>query len=47
MGEEQKQFQSSKICWVCEKLIDDDNVKVRDHCHLTNKFIGAASSLEL
>ena len=42
MREEQKQFQSSKICWVCEKLIDDDNLKVRDHCHLTNKFIGAA-----
>ena len=40
--EEEKHFQSSKIWWVCEKLIDDDNVNVRDHCHLTNKFIGAA-----
>ena len=25
-----------------EKLIDDDNEKVRDHCHVTGKFRGAA-----
>ena len=29
--EKQEQFQSSNICWVCEKLIDDDDEKVRDH----------------
>ena len=29
--EKQEQFQSSNICWVCEKLIDDDDERVRDH----------------
>ena len=38
--EENEQFQSNNICWICEKLIDDE--KVRDHCHMTGKFRGAA-----
>ena len=33
-GEEEEQFQSSNICWIYEKLIDDDEEKIRDHCHL-------------
>ena len=37
---EEEQFQSSNICWICEKLIDDDDEKVRDHCHITRKFRG-------
>ena len=40
--EEEEQFQSSNSCWICEKLIDDDDEKVRDHCHLTGRFRGAA-----
>ena len=39
---EEEQFQSSKISWICEKLIDDDDEKVRDHRHVTGKFRGAA-----
>ena len=42
MSEEEKEFQSSDICWICEKLIDDDNEKVRDECHVTKKFRGTA-----
>ena len=38
----EEQFQSTNICWICAKLIDDDNEKVRDHCHVTGKFRGAA-----
>ena len=30
---EEEQFQSSNACWICEKLIDNDDEKVRDHCH--------------
>ena len=41
-GGEEKQFQSSKTCWICEKLIKKDDGKVRDHCHITGKFRGAA-----
>ena len=36
---EEKQFQSSDTCWICEKLIDDE--KIRYHCHITRKFRGA------
>ena len=39
---EEERFQSSNICWICKKLIDSDNEKVRDHCHITGKFRGAA-----
>ena len=42
MTEEEEQFQSSKTCWVCEILIENDDEKVRDHCHVTGKFRGAA-----
>ena len=37
-GEEQ--FQSSNLCCICEKLIVDE--KVRNHCHVTGKYRGAA-----
>ena len=42
MSEEEEQFQSSNACWICEKLIDDDDERGRDHCHITGKFRGAA-----
>ena len=40
MTEEAEQFQLSNTCLICEKLIEDE--KVRDHCHITGKFRGAA-----
>ena len=40
--EEEEEFQSSNTCWICEKLIDHDDEKVRDHCHITDRFRGAA-----
>ena len=39
--EEEEQFPSSNSCWICEKLINNDDKKVRDHCHITGKFRGA------
>ena len=39
MTDEKEQFQSSNICWICEKLTEDK--KERDHCHITEKFRGA------
>ena len=39
---EEHLFQQNNSCWTCEKLIDNDNEKVRDHCHVTGKFRGAA-----
>ena len=40
--EEEDLFQKSNNCWICKKLIDNDEEKVRDHCHVTGKFRGAA-----
>ena len=43
MSEEvEEEFQSSNTCWICEKLIDNTDEKVRVHCHITGKFRGAA-----
>ena len=39
---EEHLFQESNNCWICKKLIDNDDEKVRDHCHVTGKFRGAA-----
>ena len=39
---EEHLFQESKIGWIGEKLIDNDEEKVRDHCGLTGKFRGVA-----
>ena len=36
-------FQQSNNCWICKKLIDNEDEKVRDHCHVTGKFRGAAN----
>ena len=39
--EEGHLFQQSKSCWICEKLTDNDDEKVRDSCHVTGKFRAA------
>ena len=40
--EEENLFQKSNSCWICKKFISNDEDKVRDHCHVTGKFRGAA-----
>ncbi|XP_015781366.1 uncharacterized protein LOC107359396 [Tetranychus urticae] len=40
--EEENIFKNSENCIFCNKLIKDNNIKVRDHCHITGKFRGAA-----
>ena len=40
--EEGNLFQQSSGWWIYEKLIDNDDEKLRDHCHVTDKFRGAA-----
>ena len=40
--EEETLFQKSKNCWICKKFINNDEEKVRDHCHTTDKFRCAA-----
>ena len=40
--EEKERFQLSNTCWICDKLFDVGNYKVRDHCHITGKYRAAA-----
>ena len=37
--EDEQRFQSSNKCWICDKLFDVGDNKVRDHCHETRKEI--------
>ena len=39
---EEHLFQQSNSCWICKKLIDNDEEKVRYHCHVIEKYRGAA-----
>ena len=40
-AEENERFELTNICWICSKLIDGDE-KVRDACHISRKYRGAA-----
>ena len=42
MSEEWEHFQLTNTCWICEKRINNDDEKVRDHCHITKRFRCAA-----
>ena len=42
-SQEWKSFHEATVCWLCRKgLGKGDLFKVRDHCHFTGKFRGAA-----
>ena len=52
--EEHKSYEKQKVCYICKKELgtdeNDKNVfklyhKVKDHCHYTEKFRGAAHSI--
>ena len=40
--EQEQEFQSSTRCSICNKIFKEDDEKVRDHCHFTGKYRGAA-----
>ena len=39
-NEHEEIYKNSNICWICNKELNTE--KVRDHCHVTGKFRGAA-----
>ena len=41
-AEQEEIFQLSNKCWICDKLFEFLDEKVRDHCHISGKFRGAA-----
>ena len=42
-GEKEKdQYEKETKCWICKEDLNDD--KVRDHCHFTDRYRGAATT---
>ena len=39
-NEDEEIYNNSHICWICKEELNRD--KVKDHCHVTSKFRGAA-----
>ena len=37
-----KDFKNCNKCWICDNHYVDNDVKVRDHCHITRKYRGSA-----
>ena len=42
---EEIDYNKLKICYICKKEFDKKNYKVRDHCHYTGKYRGAAHNI--
>ena len=42
--QDEKNHQNAEQCWICEQELTNDkkNPKVRDHCHFTGEYRGAA-----
>nr|XP_015839705.1 PREDICTED: uncharacterized protein LOC107398798 [Tribolium castaneum] len=40
--DQERSYKESNICHICNKTIESDQIKVRDHNHLTGKFRGPA-----
>ena len=42
---EEIDYNKQNICYICKKEFDKKNYKVRDHCHYTGKYRGAAHNI--
>ena len=40
--QDNEDFKNSAKCWICDNDCIDTDVKVRDHCHITQKYRGSA-----
>ena len=40
--EEEEIIQLANSCWICDKLFDCGDDKVRYHCHITGKYTGVS-----
>ena len=36
--EDNKDFENSTKCWICEDNYIDGDVEVKDHCYITGKY---------
>ena len=42
MKEDEEEFQKAQECHICNKQYTNEDIKVRDHCHITGKYRGSA-----
>ena len=40
--QDNKNFENSSKCWICDNNYIDKDVKLRYHCHITGKYRGSA-----
>ena len=40
--DDENEFQKAEACHICDKEYTDDDIRVRDHCHITGKYRGSA-----
>ena len=41
-NEDEQEFKKSTRCHICDKKYDEEDVRVRDHCHITGVYRGSA-----
>ena len=41
--EDYENFENSSKCWICDNdYVNNNDLKVRDYCHITGKYRGSA-----
>ena len=40
--ENEKEFKKAEECYICNKKYTDEDIRVRDHCHITGNYRGSA-----
>ena len=40
--EDEDKFQKANECYICNKKYTNEDIRVRDHCHITSKYRGSA-----
>ena len=43
--EERCEYEKATVCWICQGEFGESEKKVRDHCHFTGKYRGAAHNI--
>ena len=43
--DDKRKFDRATKCWICNEPFTEQDNKVRDHCHYTGKFRGAAHNV--
>ena len=40
--DDEKEFKKAETCHICDKKYNEEDIRVRDHCHITGRFRGSA-----